>query len=63
MTEPKIKKVCMHDEVEIRWDSLRSADGAPGIVDVWCACGTSGSVRIDPDDIQWDHADDKKEED
>jgi len=36
------------------WNTLQSADGAPGIVDVWCLCGLSGSARIDPKDIQWE---------
>ena len=36
------------------WITVQSADGAPGIVDVWCSCGKSGSVRIDPTDIQWE---------
>lgn len=35
------------------WGTLQPADGAPGIVDVWCACGLSGSVAIEPSDIQW----------
>jgi hypothetical protein len=36
------------------WSTSQPADGAPGIVDVWCTCGQSGSVRIDPSDIQWE---------
>jgi hypothetical protein len=46
------KKKCKHKEVD--WSSVRPADGAPGIVDVWCKCGQSGSVRIDPEEIQWE---------
>jgi hypothetical protein len=37
--------------------STHPANGAEdsGIVDIWCAkCGQCGSVRIDPDDIQWE---------
>lgn len=36
------------------WSTTAPADGAPGIVDVWCRCGISGSVRIEPAEIQWD---------
>lgn len=51
-TLPAPKGECEHKEID--WSSVRPADGAPGIVDVWCKCGQSGSVRIDPDDIQWE---------
>jgi hypothetical protein len=41
-------------EHQIDWSTLAPADGADGIVDVWCSeCGVSGSVRINPEDIQW----------
>lgn len=36
-------------------NTARPADGAPFIIDFNCAhCSYSGSVRIDPSDIQWD---------
>lgn len=39
---------------EIDWSTARPADGAPGIMDVWCSrCGESGSVRVDPDEVNW----------
>lgn len=41
-------------EHEPQWDTLQPADGAPGVVDVWCECGLSGSIRIDPNFIQWE---------
>lgn len=42
------------------WSTVTPADGAPGIVDVCCRkCrGCCGSVRIDPDDIDWGEEDD-----
>ena len=45
------RQSCKH---EPEWDTVAPADGAPGIVDVWCRCGISGSVRIDPAEIQWE---------
>jgi len=41
------------------WSTVQHADGAPGIVDVWCLCGLSGSAHIDPRDIQWETEDDE----
>ena len=36
------------------WSAVTPADGAPGIVDVPCCnCGRSGSVAINPGDVQW----------
>jgi len=37
------------------WSTLAPADGAPGVVDVWCECGLSGSVKIVAADIQWEN--------
>jgi hypothetical protein len=45
---------CDHDPDA---SSIRPADGRHQniIVDIWCKkCGQSGSVIIDPNDIQWD---------
>lgn len=42
---------CEHTDIE--WSSVTSAETEDGVIDVWCKCGHSGSVRIDPKDIQW----------
>jgi|GEM_PF-5727487 len=39
------------------WDTCRVADTQPGstILDFWCSrCGTSGSVSVHTDDINWE---------
>ena len=36
------------------WSTARPADGAPGVMDIWCSvCGESGSFRVDADDVNW----------
>jgi hypothetical protein len=36
------------------WSTLQHADGpGDGTIDVWCACGRSGSAKIAPENILW----------
>lgn len=45
------------------WKSVFPADGAPGIVDVWCTqCGLSGSIPLALEDIQWGDEDENEED-
>lgn len=44
------------------WSTLQPADGlGDGTIDVWCACGRSGSAQIAPENILWgDESEDDK---
>ncbi|MDA4132205.1 MAG: hypothetical protein OK454_03655 [Thaumarchaeota archaeon] len=49
-TEPEDEE-CEHEADGM---SLKQADGTEFTVDIWCKkCGSSGSVAIDIEDIDW----------
>lgn len=53
MTDPHDERDTPHTH-EPEWQTVRAADRAPDIIDVWCKCGHSGSVAVPPEEVQWD---------